>query len=480
MGSGDTQHPDSLLEPVVESLHDAIVLIENDRIMKVNSSYDRITGLKGEALLGKRVDELDGDSHVCLHIIQEVFRLVEQLGKSVTSMAKLNRGNEIYVTGTPVPHEGPGRHTAVLFRDITELQHLKEEVSRLTALYLSTPEEARISQITGQEIITESREMRGILDLVSRIAQVDSVVLFEGESGTGKEVLARLLHRRSPRRKGPFISVNCGAIPETLFESELFGYVKGAFTGALSTGKPGLFELAHGGVIFLDEIAEMPLNCQVKLLKIIEQREITRLGDVKSISLDVRIIAAANRNLPQAVKEGTFREDLFYRLYVVPIKIPPLRERREDVFPLVWHFLGVCNRKFNQSKRFSREVIHILESYPWPGNVRELQNVVERMVLVTDTETIEPRHLPPDIYQQDLDESDLVHVRGVMSWNKAREMLEKKLLSHALNIHETTREVARILSVDHSTVVRKMRKYGLQSERIRNRRNGPGGLSHEE
>ncbi len=194
MGSGDTQHPDSLLEPVVESLHDAIVLIENDRIMKVNSSYDRITGLKGEALLGKRVDELDGDSHVCLHIIQEVFRLVEQLGKSVTSMAKLNRGNEIYVTGTPVPHEGPGRHTAVLFRDITELQHLKEEVSRLTALYLSTPEEARISQITGQEIITESREMRGILDLVSRIAQVDSVVLFEGESGTGKEVLARLLH----------------------------------------------------------------------------------------------------------------------------------------------------------------------------------------------------------------------------------------------------------------------------------------------
>jgi PAS domain S-box-containing protein len=480
MGSADRQRPGGLLEPVVESLHDAIVLIENDRILKVNSSYDRITGLKGEALLGKRVDELDGEAHVCLHIIQEVYRLVRQLGKSVTSMAKLSRGNEIYVTGTPVPQEGPARHTAVLFRDITELQLLKEEVSRLTALYLSTPEEVRISQITGQEIVTESREMRGILDLVTRLAQVDSVVLFEGESGTGKEVLARLLHRLSPRRKGPFIAVNCGAIPETLFESELFGYARGAFTGALSTGKPGLFELAQGGVIFLDEIAEMPLNCQVKLLKAIEQPEITRLGDVKSVSLNVRIVAATNRNLPRAVKEGTFREDLFYRLYVVPIKIPPLRERREDIFPLVWHFLGACNKRFNQSKKFSRETIQILESHAWPGNVRELQNAVERMVLVSDSETIEPRHLPPGICPQDPDEDNLVQVRGVMPWNQARELLEKRLLSQALRLHGTTREVARMLAVDHSTVVRKMRKYGLRPMRNGARRDGQGGFSHEE
>ncbi|MEW6440224.1 MAG: sigma 54-interacting transcriptional regulator [bacterium] len=452
----------SLLEPVVESFHDAIILIDDEKIVKVNRSYDRITGLKGETLLGKRVQELDGEAHVCLHVVQDVFRLVQQLRKSVTSMAKLARGNEIYVTGTPVPRDRTTDCVAVTFRDITELQLLKEEVSRLTALYLSTPEEVRISQITGHDIVTENREMLGILDLVGRLAQVDSVVLFEGESGTGKEVLARLLHRLGPRRRGPFISVNCGAIPESLFESELFGYVRGAFTGAASTGKPGFFELANEGVIFLDEVAELPLSCQVKLLKVIEQLEITRLGDVRPMKLDVRILAATNRNLPSMVEEGKFRDDLFYRLYVVPIRVPPLRERKEDIFPLIWHFLRIFNERFKQSKRFSREVIHILESYTWPGNIRELQNVLERMVLTSEGELIEPRHLPPGIYRSDVDESSLVQVRGILSWNQAREMLERKLLSHALSVRGTTREVARLLDLDHSTVVRKMKKYGLR------------------
>jgi PAS domain S-box-containing protein len=452
------------LEPVVESFHDAIILIEDDTIVKVNSSYERITGLKGSAVLGKRVAELHEEPHICLHTIQEVHRLVLQLKKSVTNLATLNRGNEIYVTGTPVFHNGVIRMIIVIFRDITELQLLKEEVSRLTALYLSTPEEVRINQITGQDIITENREMRRILDMVGRLAQVDSVVLFEGESGTGKEVLARLIHRLGARRKGPFISVNCGAIPENLVESELFGYSKGAFTGAVNGGKAGLFELANEGIIFLDEIGEMPLSAQVKLLKVIEQLEVMRVGGVKPIRLNVRIVAATNRDLPKMVKEKKFREDLFYRLYVVPIKIPPLRERREDIFPLSWHFLGHFNKKFNQSRKFSREVIQVMENYPWPGNVRELQNMVERMILISDGDTLEPRHLPPNIYQQGTDDHGMIQVRGLMTWNQAREHLERKLLTHALSIRKTTREVAGLLGVDHSTVVRKIKKYGLRVE----------------
>ncbi|MCU0594032.1 MAG: sigma 54-interacting transcriptional regulator [Desulfobacterota bacterium] len=465
-GSGLSAAPDleKTLGSLIESFYDGVILIELDKVIRVNSSFGRITGLKEDSLLGQKVDELDGETHVCLHTIQETVHLVHQMRKSVTSMGKLKHGNEIYVTATPVESKGSIRYIVVNIRDVTELQMLKEEVSRLMALYLSTPEDARISQITGQEIVTGSRVMRGILDMVARLAQVDSLILFEGESGTGKEVLARLTHRLSSRRKGPFIPVNCAAIPETLLESELFGYAKGAFTGATSEGKPGLFELANGGVLFLDEVSEIPLNGQVKLLKVIENLEVMRVGGVKATKLNVRIIAATNRSLPKLVKEGKFREDLFYRLYVVPIKIPPLRERREDIFPLAWHFLRHYNNKFNQSKKFSRETIQILESYQWPGNVRELQHVVERMILTSDGEILNPQHLPSSVYQQESEDHALIQVKGIVALAQAREIVEKKLLSQALAIRGTTREAARLLNVDHSTVVRKVKKYGLQAE----------------
>jgi transcriptional regulator with PAS, ATPase and Fis domain len=305
--------------------------------------------------------------------------------------------------------------------------------------------------------------MRAIIDTIVRVAQVDSVVLFEGESGTGKEVLARLAHRLSVRKKCPFIPVNCGAIPENLFESELFGYAEGAFTGAMKQGKPGLFELANGGVIFLDEIGEMPFNCQVKLLKVLEDLEVVRVGGVKPIKLNVRVFAATNRELPKMVKDGKFREDLFYRLYVVPIKIPPLRERREDIFPLAWHFLSHYNKKFKQTKKFSQEIIQVMEMQLWPGNVRELQNVIERMVITSDAEVLEPDHLPSTVYQPGPDDGSMVQVKGIMSLQQARETVEKKLLSYALEMKGTTREVARILGVDHSTVVRKLKKYSLSN-----------------
>ncbi len=455
---------DETLHSVFESFYDGIMFVEDQQVVRVNSAFSRITGIKGESLLGRAVEDLDGRTHVCLDTIQRVHRLVGQLNKSITLMGKLKQGHEIYVTGTPVMVGGRIQYVILNIRDITELKLLEEEVSRLMALYLSTPEEARIGQLSGGEIVAENRVMRGILDMIVRVAQVDSVVLFEGESGTGKEILARLIHDLGKRKKGPFISVNCGAIPETLFESELFGYERGAFTGADREGKPGLFELADGGVIFLDEIGELPLNCQVKLLKVIEDLEVTRVGGRRPLKLDVRIIAATNRNLRQMVKESGFREDLFYRLYVVPIKIPPLRERREDIFPLAWHFLRKFNKRFNMAKKFSHEAVRVLECYQWPGNVRELENVVERMLIMSEGEMIEPEHLPPSLRCGPEDDGALIQVRGIMPLAEAREAVEEKLLAHALAIRGTTREVARLLGVNHSTVVRKLKKYGLGPE----------------
>ncbi|GAB4409753.1 MAG: hypothetical protein OHK0032_05420 [Thermodesulfovibrionales bacterium] len=308
--------------------------------------------------------------------------------------------------------------------------------------------------------------MKKVIDLAVRIAQVDSVVLIQGESGTGKEVLARLIHSLSSRNQGPFISINCSAIPENMLESELFGYERGSFTGAWRDGKPGLFELAKNGIIFLDEIGDMPVNLQVKILKVLQDMEAYRLGGTKPVKFDVRVIAATNRNLRDMVKEGRFREDLFYRLYVVPIEVPPLRERRDDIFYLAWHFLKLYNQKYKQSKTFSSELIAILETYNWPGNVRELQNIVERLVVTSDNDLLKPEHLPHSIYQRDEGETEETPFKeskpsGIVTLYHAKELTERTLLVHALKMKRTTREIATLLGVDHSTVVRKLQKYGL-------------------
>ncbi len=453
---------DHTLGSLVESFYDGIIIISDNRIVRINSSFGRITGLKSDFFLNMDVGSIDGEKHVCLHTIQEVVRLVQQFKKSITSMGKLSKGHEIYVTGTPIMLKGSIKDIIINIRDITELQTLKKEVSRLMALYLSTPEDSRIALLTGNEIIAENHKMKGILDLIARVAQVDSTVLLEGESGTGKEVLARLLHRYSARCDGPFIPVNCGAIPDNLFESEFFGYSKGAFTGALKDGKPGLFELADKGIIFLDEVAELPLSCQVKLLKILEDMEFIPVGGTEIVKLDVRVIGATNKDLNEMVKKGEFREDLFYRLYVVPIEIPPLRDRREDIFPVAWHYLCKYNEKFNQSKTFTPEIIQVMESYPWPGNVRELQNVVERMVVTSLEEVLQPHHLPSNIYDHSPSDNSMIQVKGIMSLNEAKETVERKLLTHAMSIKKTTREIAGLLGVDHSTVVRKMKKYDIK------------------
>jgi len=453
------------LESLIEGSYDGMIFTDSEKILKVNSSFSRISGLKKENIEGQRLSHLTDSPHVCLQSINEVFHLVRREKKSVTIMRKMHQGNEIYITGTPAMCNGKVTHVTVIIRDVTELQRLQEQVSRLAALYLSRPEENQTSKLLGDHMIVESPAMRRLIDLTVRVSQVDSVVLIYGESGTGKEVLARLIHSLSSRNKGPFISINCGAIPENLLESELFGYEKGSFTGAWRDGKPGLFEIANNGTIFLDEIGEMPLNLQVKLLKVLQDKELYRLGGLKPIKFDVRVIAVTNRNLRDMVKEGKFREDLFYRLYVIPIEVPPLRERREDIFPIAWHYLRQYNQKYKQSKTFSPELVGIMESYTWPGNVRELQNVVERIVVTCETEIVKPEHLPQSVCQGYIasGKADGTKQESVMApLSKAKEDVERGMLVQALTARRTTREIAGLLGIDHSTVVRKIRKYGLK------------------
>jgi two-component system response regulator HydG len=298
--------------------------------------------------------------------------------------------------------------------------------------------------------------MQRVLEMVARVAPSDATVLVQGESGTGKELIAKAIHHASPRADGPFVAVNCGALPEALLESELFGHVKGAFTGAIAA-KRGLFEEAQGGTLFLDEIGEMPPSLQVKLLRALQEREIRRVGGTQAIGVDVRIVAATNRDLAQLVRDGRFRDDLYYRLNVVLVALPPLRERREDVPLLAAHFLARAAERRGRPLRLSAATEERLAAYPWPGNVRELENALERASILAAGDTIAPGDLPPHIAsgagpgpvpalpaQRNLAEVERAHILQTLErcgWNHSR--------------------AADALGIGRTTLWRKLKEYGL-------------------
>jgi transcriptional regulator with PAS, ATPase and Fis domain len=275
----------------------------------------------------------------------------------------------------------------------------------------------------------------------------------------GKGVVARFIHETGERRGGPFVKINCGAIPVSLVESELFGYKRGAFTGADSAGKAGLIKAAEGGTLFLDEVGELPLNVQVKLLRVLEDRHITPVGDVQSREVNVRIIAATNRDLKAMVSEGSFREDLFFRLNVVPIFIPPLRERTEDLPVLLNHFLGTLNERFKTHKRITAEAVDILCAYSFPGNVRELENLIERLIVLCPGDEIKPEHLPRYKLNRKLFPDPLGLIDQGMTLPEALEALEKQVIERALLKYGSKRKAAKALGVNPSTIVRKTRKH---------------------
>ncbi len=299
------------------------------------------------------------------------------------------------------------------------------------------------------------------MTLTKRLASVNTTVLITGESGVGKGLIASTLHNQGTRWRGPYITVNCGAIPENLIESELFGYVAGAFTGSRAGGKKGLFEAAQNGTIFLDEISELSLNLQVKLLQVIQERQITPVGATKPINIDVRIISATNRNLEELVNEGRFRKDLYYRLNVVPINVPPLRERPDDIIPLIHGNLARFNRTLGESKTINSDALSVLLKYPWPGNIRELQNIVERLIITTAGNIITEE----DIFIFIKEAADKnASFSTDLSLAAALDKAEKEILEQALNTYSSTRAIAKVLQVSQPTIVRKLNKHGLNKD----------------
>ena len=298
--------------------------------------------------------------------------------------------------------------------------------------------------------------MKRLMESALRAARHDTTVLISGETGVGKEVMASFIHRNSDRRKKKLVKVNCSAIPESLMESEFFGYEKGAFTGANVNGKIGLFEEADGGTLFLDEIGELPVNLQSKLLRVLQEQEIQRIGGVTPVKIDVRIIAATNRDLKEMAEQGLFRKDLYYRLNIIPLVVPALRERKEDLVPLANDFLDKLNLLYNENKRFSKEAYEAFGRYNWPGNVRELRNVIERVFVMTEGQLIRDTDLPAEIKAVH-DNASVVSGDHVLKFAVAK--LEYAMIQEAFEKHGNVRDAAKALGIDASTFVRKRTKY---------------------
>jgi two-component system response regulator AtoC len=309
------------------------------------------------------------------------------------------------------------------------------------------------------QLVGDSEPMQQVYCLVDMVADSDVTVLLTGESGTGKELIARAIHNKSPRADGPFVTLNCGAVPENLFESELFGYEKGAFTGAMTT-KMGRFELADGGTLLLDEVGELSLNSQVDFLRVLETKEFRRLGGTKLIRVDARILAATNRNLAEAVKQGNFREDLYYRLNVVPIHLPPLRNRADDIPLLVDRYLNECAAQHHRGqKEVSQEAMRLLCLYAWPGNIRQLRNLMERLVVTVKDTTIQPTHLPEEIQVSKEDTRTMVVTLGT-----SIEQIERNVIERTLKEVTNHREkAAKLLGISLRTLQYKIKEYGIRA-----------------
>ncbi len=452
------------LNSLIDSVYDGLYITDGKGYTtRINKSYTRITGVKAEEVIGKHMQELVDVGYYS----QSVTLIVLEKKQPVTIMHTIKGSKRCLITGNPIVDEnGEIISVVTTVRDITELINLKEKLEkteRLTRKYHFELEHLRQQQMGSTEIIGQSKETKQLLDLAYRASQVDATVLLLGETGVGKDVIALTIHKNSPRKNGPFIKLNCAAIPESLLESELFGYEKGAFTGAQSKGKPGMFELADTGTILLDEIGDLPLNLQGKLLRVLQEMEVTRIGGTKPQKLDTRIIAATNKDLKLLAKKGEFREDLFYRLNVIPIEISPLRRRREDIPLLIIHYLNFFNSKYGSVKQFSSQALEVLYDYDWPGNVRELKNLIERLVVIVREDLIDRENIWALLYKQNLIGPDILSQVQDMSLEEAVADLERHMITKALDRHKSTRRAAAVLRVSQPTVVRKARKYGIKN-----------------
>ena len=453
------------MDAVFRFSHDGICVCDGTGVAKKhNEAYDRITGINSAELVGMDMTQMIGRGYIS----ESATLLALQTRKAATTMPKLKSGNKALITANPVFDEN-GNVTRVIanVRDVTELITLKselEEVRKLSERYYSEVLHLRNQHPNVSGVITESNPMKAIVSTALTVAPTDATVTITGDSGVGKEVLARLIHNNSERRDEPFVKINCGAIPATLVESELFGYEKGAFTNAARAGKPGLFEIAQGGTLFLDEIGEIPFNLQSKLLGVLQDMKFTRVGGTKEVMLRARLIAATNRDLLMMVREGTFRKDLFYRINVVALKIPSLAERKDDIFPLANHFLQKFNHKYKTANTISPQVMNALINYDWPGNVREVENLIERLVVLAPNQQIVTEMLPDGLW----DRLMLPSSRGTRD-TKLKEIsanIERLVIKDLLGKGYSSYKIAAELGVNQSTIIRKIKKLGIKEQPV--------------
>lgn len=446
-----------------DAIDDGICVADgNSVVIAINSSYTKITDISEEEILGKSLDQMAKEGFFSEIATSEVLRT----GQRYTTMTTIARnGKRVLLSGVPVRGE-QGRLDCVMtvMRDLTELLNLREQIENVAIeneRYMHEISRLRDRGETG--MLGEHPEMIRLHELISYVAKTDVTVLIQAETGCGKEVVANEIQRQSPRREKPYIKVNCAAIPDTLIESELFGYEGGAFTGAQPKGKPGMFELANGGTILLDEIGELPLSVQSKLLRVLQEKEIQRLGGGKSVKVDVRVISSTNRDLKDQVAQGKFRQDLYYRLNVVPMFVPPLRDRKNDIPLLANAFLKQYNDKYKKSKRFGVGAVYAMTKYDWPGNVRELENTIERVVVISDsiyiTNELIDQMLSVDKEAEEKNSSKTDY-RG-MGLEEATVSLQKELIARALNEHGSTYKAAEALGMSQPTLFRKAKAFGL-------------------
>lgn len=479
---------------LADVMSDGIYLSDkNGIVISVNKSYTKITGIQSKDIIGKdmqtflnerylsdeyvvlqdeefnemNIKEIENDGEP--YITEKPFAICKVALKqkkevSITGTLNVNGDKKtFYFVGKPYFDKlGEVSYVLVIIREMGNFANIKKKLKKAeekSKRYLNELMYLRNNQIDNDLIVKDST-MERVIELINHVAKTDATILITGETGVGKEVVAREVYKRSSRNKQAYIKVNCAAIPESLLESEMFGYEKGAFTGANNKGKLGYFEMAQRGTLLLDEIGEMPMKLQSKLLRVLQEREITRIGGTKPISLDVRIIAATNQNIEEQIKNGTFREDLFYRLNVIPIEIPPLRKRKADIPILAQKFLYKFTEKYNKNKEFEAAAIDALENYEWPGNVRELENTLERIVIIGDKPLI--------------DENDVINVIGKdkfpyhvitnddITLKEATDILERNIIEKALRKYKSSRKAAKALGVTQPTVLRKAKALGIK------------------